>query len=997
MNEILLNLAIRTAVLLKVTHQDKSGVVQSHTIKQYFEALGVNAEDSGRFYSNELTVKLADDLCVEINSTLSYNEKVCLLLLVQDCLLSMHDAPGFLEKLNQIFNCIGIDNKLISRFRVFLEQEDVLTVNSHDYLLLSPRNAIADDMLEGRWIEDNAPRSIVMPSTFDLEHFNSHLLVMFVDQIKSYVIRCISRSGRLFDEDAEHQCKFRLLGPGNELSIKGVPVLTFSKLKASFLQLDEKRELALTVDQIRYSSAKGIWEINTFSANETTGQLIGIVGREGVGKSTLLKLLAGKIKPDAGNISINGFDLWKNKYLLKGIIGFVPEEDLLFEDLSVSDNLSLTARLYYSSLNKKGIDAKVNTLLSKLELLELKHVVVGGVSNKYIQPGQRRMINIALELLREPQILLVDNALSGLGMSDASKVIKVMHDYSFAGNLVITSISQADSGTFMLFDKIWILDEGGCAVYNGTVKAAPGYLLKSLKLTYQEMDKIDPSQLLDLVNYRLPDKVGNVWKRVLEPQEWHDQFLRDKILHVNGDSHKSLLPARILKIPNLEIQLLIFAIRNFKCKFSRIKDIIKALLMGPVIALMISLLFRFSSQDGYSLLENANIPVYQFASVIVAIFLGLIASVDEIIRERNILEKEEYLEFSRFSYLNSKILYLFPVVAIQVLLYVFIGNYIIGIRELFWEYWAVLFSAASFGILLGLVFSAGIHNRNFLHKGVLPFVIALQVLLGGGLVSYNQLNLGSNKYTPLIGDLMVSRWGYEALAVEQFKNNAYEKMIYPTDRKLDQAAFYVFQVIPKLEESLSLCRNTTNVDSVKQYASFLQHEMLKIAAIPDVFQFEYLDNLPEIKDNQVYMQETSDYLTYLTLHFYDKYQNLVQQKSFLMAKLNDSIGTEKLVRMQEDYNNLTLEKTVTNSSAEEEYAIIDNEIIRTKGAVFQEPESNWGRAWLFSPVKLFNGQQTDTFWFNISIIWLLTAICYVFVLFDISGLINKILPISTTS
>ncbi len=162
-----------------------------------------------------------------------------------------------------------------------------------------------------------------------------------------------------------------------------------------------------------------------FITSETTGQLIGIVGKEGVGKSTLLKLLAGKIKPDTGTIYINGYDLWKNKYLLKGTIGYVPEEDLLYEELTVSDNLTLTARMYYSNLSARELDARVNSVLSRLDLLELKHVVVGGILSKHIQPGQRRMINIALELLREPQILLVDNALSGLGMADAAKVIKI--------------------------------------------------------------------------------------------------------------------------------------------------------------------------------------------------------------------------------------------------------------------------------------------------------------------------------------------------------------------------------------------------------------------------------------------------------------------------------------------------------------------------------------------------------------------------------------------
>jgi len=220
--------------------------------------------------------------------------------------------------------------------------------------------------------------------------------------------------------------------------------------------------------------------------------------------------------------------LWKYKYLLKGIIGFVPEEDLLFEELTVADNLTLTARLYYSNLTKKEIDARVNAILSKLDLLELKHTIVGSVLSKLIQPGQRRMINIALELLREPQILLVDNALSGLGMSDASKVIKILHDYSFSGNLVITTISQADSNTFLLFDKIWIFDEGGKIVFDGPVKTAPEYLHRSLKLAYQEMENIDPAQLLDLVNYKLPDKEGQVWRRVMDPKDWHSQFLKEK-------------------------------------------------------------------------------------------------------------------------------------------------------------------------------------------------------------------------------------------------------------------------------------------------------------------------------------------------------------------------------------------------------------------------------------------------------------------------------------
>jgi len=991
MNETILNLAIRTAVLLKSSYQEPSGAPKTGVIAQYFNKLGFNPEDMNQVYTSGFTERLAIDLCTEINNTLGFTEKVYLLLLVQDCLLMMHDKPGFSEKLNLIFNCIGINSSLIDRFREFLLQDDPETVKQGDYLLLSPRDSARDEMLEGRWIEDHTPKIRTNPNIYELEDFSGHLLVMFVDQIKTYVIRCLNKTGRVFDQDIEHQCRFRLLGPGNVLSMKGVPVITFSGLKARYLQLNDKGELTLSIDQVKYQRSKGIMGIQAFTASETTGQLIGIVGREGVGKSTLLNLLAGKLKPDSGSITINGYDLWRYKYLLKGTIGFVPEDDLLFEELTVSDNLSLTARLYYSHLSKKEIDAKVNAVLSKMDLLELKHIVVGNILSKHIQPGQRRMINIALELLREPQILLVDNAISGLGMSDASKVIRILHDYSFSGNLVITTISQADSNTFMLFDKIWIFDDGGRAVYNGSVKGAPEYLFKNLKLAYLEPERIDPSLLLDLVNYKLPEKEGQVWKRVVEPEDWHNQYIREQILKENGHPAKSLLPARILKIPTLEIQLLIFSIRNFKCKFSRGYNIVRALATGPLIAFLISWLLRFSGPDQYTLLDNFNLPAYQFISVVVAVFLGLILSADEIIRERKILEKEEYLEFSRFSYLNSKILYLFPVIALQTFLYVGTGNLILGIRELFLVYWLIMFSVACFGILMGLVFSASIKNRSALFKVALPLVISLQLVLGGGFLSFDRLNLGNNKYTPVLGDLMVSKWGYEALAVEQFKSNKYNKLVYEVNKKIEQASFYAFQVVPKLEESLVLCRNTTNQDSSLHYAQLIQNELLKIAVFPDVFPFEYINKIPELPNNESLQQETSDYLTYLSMHFYELQGNLVQQKNTLMENMADSIGTQQLAYLRTHYHNAALETLVTNSNADKNFLIAGNEIVRHSDAIYQEPSSDLGRARLFLPMKMLNGQKTKTLWFNTSVIWMLTAICYLLVLFNAAARIRRLL------
>jgi ABC-type multidrug transport system permease subunit len=374
--------------------------------------------------------------------------------------------------------------------------------------------------------------------------------------------------------------------------------------------------------------------------------------------------------------------------------------------------------------------------------------------------------------------------------------------------------------------------------------------------------------------------------------------------------------------------------------------------------------------------------------VLVAVFLGLILSAGEIIREKNILEKEEYLEFSRFSYLNSKIVYLLPVIALQTLLYVLTGNMILGLKELFWTYWMVLFSCAAFGVLLGLALSASVRNTDVLFKRMVPFVMILQLILGGGLIPFDHLNLGTGKYTPVLGDLMVSRWGYEAIAVEQFTKNKYEKLLYETDRKISQAAFYSQEVVPALGKSLILIQGTNDKDSIAYHTELLQNELGKIT-VAGIFPFEYAGSLKELKSNENLFQETSDYITYLGIQFYDHHENLLRKRDRLLDSLNITMGNKEVATLRSDYSNNELEKVVRNSDTRYAYLIADKEIIRNKDNIFQEPESNFGRARLFTPVKLLNGQKTETLWFNLSIIWLFSAICYLLVLFDAGRLINR--------
>ncbi len=953
--------------------------LQSSTVSYFKNQIPANENPESIFSYTELYTR--------INKGLSTTGKIHMLLVVHDALMK-HYTPAMEEALRTLYKAIGIDVTLMGKFRNFVMEDDLHAVYHRDYLILTPEDADEKEMLEGSWIEDNALQSAEITGKIHRIRFPHYLVAMFVEPVRAYIIRCIDFQGKLFDQDSSDCSPFRLLQSGSELSVHGELIITFTELKNRFHLMDERRVITLTMDHILYTNPENIIEIHAFSSLETTGQLIGIVGREGVGKSTLLKLLAGKIKPGSGSISINGYDLWKHKYLLKGVIGFVPEEDLLFEELTVSDNLKLTARLYYSHLQKREIEHKVDLLLSRMDLMDIKNVLVGNVNSKHIQPGQRRLLNIALELLREPQILLVDNALSGLGMSDACRVIKILHDYSFNGNLVVTSISQVDSETFKLFDKIWILDTGGYPIYNGPVKGASEYIFNCLKLSGQDINNTDPAQLLDWINYRLPDAESHVWKRALEPQEWHKQLISKQFLQRDIPVSRNALPARILKIPNLEIQLLIFSIRNFKCKFSRIHEIVKALLVGPILALIVSFLLRTSPTETYTLYSNVNLPFYQFISVVIAIFLGLIASVDEMNREQNIAEKEEYLEFSRFSYLNSKILYLLPIVAIQIFLYILTAHLILGIRELFTVYWIVLFSSACFGSLLGLVLSSGIRNMNLLYKGFLPLIIGMQLLLGGGIISYENLNLGSLKYTPLIGDLMVSRWGYEALAVEQYKNNKFEKPRYHMEKAFQQADFYANSIVPELDRTVQKIVPGIPKDSLKKNIRILTHELKKVAKMSEVFRFEYLHKLSEIAESEIILRETKDYITYLSIHFNEQQRLLSEKMNITDDSLSSSMGAASFALMKQKYHSKALEEVVSGNN-KHDYKIVQGEIVPKTGMIFRDPDSNTGRASLFTPMKQFNRVKTETLWFDISIIWLLTFCCYIWVLFDFTALLRK--------
>src|SRR6185295_13318604 len=173
--------------------------------------------------------------------------------------------------------------------------------------------------------------------------------------------------------------------------------------------------------------------LHSFTFSVSSGNLVAVMGGSGAGKSTLLNVLNGSESPSKGHVHINGINLHVDKEKSEGLIGNIPQDDLLIEDLTVYQNLFYNAKLCFGNLDDSEINKRVEITLDSLGLTETKHFRVGNVLNKTISGGQRKRLNIALELIREPSILFVDEPTSGLSSRDAENVMDLLKQLSSIG------------------------------------------------------------------------------------------------------------------------------------------------------------------------------------------------------------------------------------------------------------------------------------------------------------------------------------------------------------------------------------------------------------------------------------------------------------------------------------------------------------------------------------------------------------------------------------
>lgn len=328
-----------------------------------------------------------------------------------------------------------------------------------------------------------------------------------------------------------------------------------------------------------------------------SGELLAIMGGSGTGKTTLLSLLNGSIKPQQGTITINGHDI--SEPATKDLIGFVPQDDLLIEELTVYQNLWFTARLCFEGMSEKDLDYRVMKTLKDLGLDAIKHLKVGSPINKYISGGQRKRLNIALELIREPSVLFLDEPTSGLSSADTEKVINLLKEQTFKGKLIIVNIHQPSSDVYKLFDRLWLLDRGGYPVFDGNPIDAITYFKEAANYADAETSacptcgNVNPEIVLNIIDEKALSNTGEPSdERKMNPQDWHELYLK-KRPQMDAPVVKNI-PASDQKKPNALKQFAIFLQRNIKTKITNVQYLCITLLVAPLLAVICALLTRFA-------------------------------------------------------------------------------------------------------------------------------------------------------------------------------------------------------------------------------------------------------------------------------------------------------------------------------------------------------------------------------------------------------------------
>lgn len=916
-------------------------------------------------------------ICTQINDQLTQDQKIIVLVqLLEFCKSDASTVSDleleFILSVAETFNVSTEEHHLIRDFVVspfdrIPESADILIIDNKEKITTSLTKHLRNESVKGQiWI-------LFIPSA-------AMYFVRFTGASELYM------NGQLLQED-----KIYPFNPGSSLRDPKSSPIYYSDVIRQFLKEElSASRVVYEVNSIEYRFKKGNVGIHPMSFVEESGRMVGIMGASGAGKSTLLSVLNGTYSPSKGAVTINGTDIHRTKDDVKGLIGYVSQDDLLIEELTVFENLYFNAKLCFDNLEDSEIRVRVSKVLKNLGLYEIRDMKVGSPLNKKISGGQRKRLNISLELIREPSILFLDEPTSGLSSRDSENILDLLKELALKGKLLFVVIHQPSSDIFKMFDRLIILDTGGYLIYNGNPIFSIEYFKRMIHhANYNETEchvcgNVNPEQIFNIVEARVLDEYGQLTNtRRVSPVEWGEHYKKNIEGRELKPEEGKGIPEINFKTPNRLKQFMVFVKRDVLSKLADTQYLLITLLEAPVLAFFLAFLIKYFDESvrnpQYNLLDNSNLPVYMFMSVIVAIFMGLTVSAEEIIKDRKILKREAFLNLSWNSYLMSKVVVQFLISAIQAFTFVMIGNGITEIKGMMFEYWLVLFTAWASSNMMGLLISDSFKAVVTIYI-LIPFLVIPQIILSGIMVKYEKLNpnISSPTNIPVYGEFITARWGYEALAVKQFIYNDYQKELYEHDKEMSITNFRKIFWTNSLKSKVDDIENSILVSRVTEETmadlEIIRNEF-ESEGIKTGLKFEKIGELHPDKLTPETLIAAREYIEAIRRLNVRRYNEANEKKDAIIERRMKENREEYLSLKKSHFNN-TLEEFVRNSNEKDKLIEYEGRLIQKVDPIFLDPEHPMLRSHFYAPRKQLFGVFYDTYWVNVIVLWIMTGLLY---------------------
>jgi ABC-type multidrug transport system ATPase subunit/uncharacterized tellurite resistance protein B-like protein len=923
-------------------------------------------------------------ICTQINQELEQTQKVIVLLRLLEFIYSSNEIS---EQENEfvvtVADTFNIPNEEFALLKAFIENKAEDIPDNPNILVINNK--------EGGY--NNSTRHLYS------ETVTQDIRIVQIPSVSMYALRIYGNQDLVLNSQNISSERVHIFTPGSSIRSSKVKPIYYSDVISRFLADESQLKITFEVKNLEYKFKGGKLGLRDINMNEESGKLIGIMGGSGAGKSTLLNVLNGMETPSGGSVKINGKNIHTEKEALEGVIGHVSQDDLLIEELTVYQNLFYNAKLCFGNLSDEDIAKRCNHLLADLGLSETRHLKVGSPLEKTISGGQRKRLNIALELVREPSVLFVDEPTSGLSSRDSENIMDLLKELSLKGKLIFVVIHQPSSDIYKMFDKLMILDVGGYPIYYGNPVDAVSYFKRLVNHVNAEESEcwncgnVNPEQIFNIIESKVLDEFGHVtYNRKVSPSEWNVHYKELIESNIHSEKKHTEIPESIFKVPNVFRQFKVFLTRDVKSKLTNTQYLLISFLEAPVLAFILAFLVRYFNTDdenskGYIFRQNENVPAYMFMSVVVALFVGLTVSAEEIIRDRKIRKRESFLNLSKGSYLWSKIIIMFVLSAVQTLTFILIGNAVLGIKGMYIDYWLVLFTTSCFANMLGLNISSAFNSAVTIYI-LIPFLIIPQLLLAGVVVKFEKLNpvLAKQGGVPVVGEMMASRWAYEALAVNQFKENKYEKNFYRFDKKISIASYkkdyWRQKVQAKVNKIDNGLKEGKNIKEFEPDLNLLKNELTKEQKFINM-KCDVIDSLDSQHYTSSVGRKVVSYLEELKERYNKIDKKARNESDALTLDLKKKLD---IVALKDDYENESLTQLVKNSNdlTGEKCLEKDGRFIQTVDPVFADPtESKMGRAHFYAPTKNLFGKYVPTFWFNICVIWMMSIVLMITLYYDV--------------